>query len=290
LKDWNRWMFFNVKKTINAKWKEVYTVVPAEVTWNKEYKPWILTSWKDQTKGEKKFDTISKRLNEYWQAFTAYQQAQWEEQTKNALSQLVNMINTDLAAHVQEEDLYTPREVSTYSWLSVDPEWLKKFWINRIDDSVISAAMALAYRQPPVRDSDWKLVPDSDRINLWQTLFNIFRWATDANWNPIKLSDVGGIIKDHVLRGNDVVPGSERTINSYEELVPNSLMTNYNSIKDRLAQWDTSDYLKEDLIAFVRNINSIDMREWMTVWQNEQDNIYTKDMMISCDDEFSCKL
>lgn len=290
LKDWSRWMFFNVKKTINAKWKEVYTVVPAEVTWNKEYKPWILTSWKDQTKGEKKFDTISKRLNEYWQAFTAYQQAQWEEQTKNALSQLVNMINTDLAAHVQEEDLYTPREVSTYNWLDVDPEWLKKFWIDRIDDSVISDAMTLAYRQPPVRDADWHIIPDSDQYNLAQTLLNRFSWITDSEWNPITLSDVGKIIKTRVLRGDDVVPGSERTINSYEELVPNSLMTNYNSIKDRLAQWDTSDYLKEDLIAFIRNINSIDMREWMTVWQNEQDNIYIKDMMISCDDEFSCKL
>ena len=285
LKNWHRWMFLVPKKTINAKWQEVYTASPAEITRDVKNIPGVLNNNKQDNIDSRKREMVNNRSVEYSKAFSEYQSS-W---SKESLNNLLDMLETDIMLNSKDEVLSNRREVSTYNWLYVDPEWLKKFWIDRIDDSVISAAMALAYRQAPIRDADWHIIPDSDQNNLAQTLLNIFSWRTDSEWNPITSSDIGKIIKTRVLRWNDVVAWSENTINSYEELIPNALWTMYQSIQDRLEQWDRSDTLRKDLIDFANNINSIDLK-MESVWQNEQDKMYTKDMMIEVDEQTTCKL
>lgn len=50
LREWWKWMFYNYKKTINAKWKEVRSLVPAEITWDEKIEEWILSQDKSAIK------------------------------------------------------------------------------------------------------------------------------------------------------------------------------------------------------------------------------------------------
>ena len=44
LRDWHKWKFFNYKKSIDSKWKEVRSLVPAEIEWKQTIREWILNN------------------------------------------------------------------------------------------------------------------------------------------------------------------------------------------------------------------------------------------------------
>ena len=147
IKNWDRWMYLVPKRTVNAKWKEVRSVVPAEISWNVTVVPWILTNNNKENQKQKMAKAHDDRINEYVQAFNDYKN--WD---KKAITKVSSMLASDLAMHTQDDDFRRKVDIQKPSgavfkwivkqevlnwedyqieWISPEVQWLlEKEWIT----------------------------------------------------------------------------------------------------------------------------------------------------------------
>ena len=275
LKNWDRWMYLIPTKTIDSKWKEVRSLIPAKVSWNTKNISWVLTANNENNKKQRIIAEHDKRMNEYLRAFDVYKTSMWKKQ-KQKMLKIFDMLDSDIARYTQDEDFKRKVDIQKPSWQLIKWQVWQEILSPNWEISLINWELA-----------NWKYT------NEYYTQEKIFDVFNIQEWN------LGEAIRNRLP-----IRKFYATSSDYEYEI-NELWKKKDAIINRLTSLEYSDDLKNDLIDFVDTIYSID-HGWTTPWIYDLDNseIYPEDFdvtfwapsidissaMQETDDQTSCKL
>ena len=253
LRNWDRWMFLIPTKTIDSKWKEVWTLKPAKIKWDTEERAWVLTVNNKNNKNQRIQKEIDKRIHEYSNAFDKYKN--WD--TK-ALLEISSMLASDLAYHTQDEDFQ--KKIDQHKFIRAQV-WTsnRKYLMPEQNFPTLDPTQYLINNR---YTQFWNQIKPNGTSFMYKTHNLVWEnWEVDAVelWDQEHENDI------------DVTQPVMTWWTSIDEFESNLLWTKKNSIIRRLVEWNITDDLRDDLIDFVNTIYSIDY--WLTtVWQYESMN------------------